>query len=109
MIGVEIEGCDPVYQAYENGDDVVELDDIPDTKATGIAARCAFTSPKTVRALRESGGMVVRITEGELETAMRAIEGDSSLVCGYTSASVFAALNKISIDGNIVCILSGKK
>lgn len=108
MIGVEIEGCDPVYQAYEKGNDFVELDTIPYTKANGIAARCAFTSPKVVRALKESGGMIVRITEEELENAMRVIESDSSLTCGPTSASVFAALSKISVDGNIVCILSGK-
>jgi len=109
MIGVEIGGCDPVYQAYEGGEDFVELDTIPDTKATGIAARCAFTSPKAVGALRESGGMIVRITEGELESAIQEVEHNSSLTCGSTSASVFAALKKISIDGNIVCILSGKR
>jgi len=109
MIGVEIEGCDPVYQAHENGDDFVELEAVPYTKANGIAARCAFTSPKAVRALKESGGMIVRITEGELESAIHTIKSDPSLVCGPTSASVFAALNKISCDGNIVCILSGKR
>ncbi|MCX6733310.1 MAG: pyridoxal-phosphate dependent enzyme [Candidatus Peregrinibacteria bacterium] len=109
MIGVEIEGCDPVYHAHQDDEDFVELNTIPDTKATGIAARCAFTSPKAVRALRESGGMIVRITEKELEDAMLEVENNSSFTCGPTSASAFAALKKISIDGNIVCILSGKR
>lgn len=109
MIGVEIEGCDPVYQAFERGEDFVELDTIPDTKATGIAARCAFTSPKAVRALKESGGMIVRITEKELEEAISEVEHNPLFTCGPTSASVFAALNKISIDGSVVCILSGKR
>lgn len=109
MIGVEIEGCDPVYRAYERGEDFVELDTIPDTKATGIAARCAFTSPKAVRALKESGGMIVRITEKELEEAVWETRDNPSFACGPTSASVFAALKKISIDGNIVCIVSGRR
>ncbi len=109
MIGVEIEGCDPVYRAYECGEDFVELDEIPDTKATGIAARCAFTSPRAVRALKESGGMIVRITEKELEDAIWEIRDNPSFICGSTSASVFAALKKISVAGNVVCILSGKR
>lgn len=100
MIGVEMEGYDPVYHAYENDEDFIELDEMPDTKATGIAARCAFTSPKAVCALEESGGMIVRITDTELESAICVLEADSSLVCGPTSASVFAALGKISISGN---------
>lgn len=109
MIGVEIEGCDPVYQAYKQGVDFVELDSLPFTKATGIAAKCAFTSPKAVRALRESNGTIVRITERELQEAMSRIEREKLFVCGPTSASVFAALEKISIGGNVVCILSGKQ
>ena len=108
MIGVEIIGCDPIYQAYKNGADFVELDRIPQTKANGIAARCAFTSPKAVRALKESKGEIVRITEYELDNAIRYIKDNSSIVCGSTSAAVFAALGKVDINGNIVCLLSGK-
>lgn len=109
MIGVEVSGCDPVYQAVSRNTDYYELDDIPDTLATGIAARAAFTSPKAIAAIRESGGEIIRITEQELISAIKALENHPLLAPEPTSCSVFAALDHLSLNGNIVCILSGGK
>ncbi len=107
MIGVEMVGGDPVYQAIEQGVDFVELEQAPDSLAKAISAKAAFSSPKAVRSIVESGGEVVRITEAELLEEIEVVKGLGVVTPGVAAVSTFAALRRWGGGGRVVCLMSG--
>lgn len=107
MIGVEIKGCDTVYQAMKRNKDFYEFNTIPNTEATGIATRASFSAPKAIKAIKESNGEIICISEKELKNTLSLLKDSNLAHIETTSASVLSALKYITVDGNIVCILSG--
>lgn len=107
MIGIEIQGCDPINQAIKRNKDFYVLDNIPHSAAKAIAAREAFSSPKAIRAIKESNGEIIVITEEELLTEVANVKNIKEISPCISSVSVLAGLRKYNGNGNVVCVLSG--
>ncbi|MBN2566566.1 pyridoxal-phosphate dependent enzyme [Candidatus Woesearchaeota archaeon] len=109
MVGVQIKGADPIAQAIAQGKGCVVLDDAPDSVAEGIVATASYASQKAVRAIMESGGHMVSVSDDEVLVAHKEIIARESLLPEVTSSAVFAAVKRLGCppDAKVVCIMTG--
>lgn len=109
MIGVQVAGAAPIQVALENNVEAVALGEIEDSVAEGIVASESYCSPKAVRALGESGGRVVAVTDEEILAARERVMELSDLEPEVTAAAVYAGLERIPEYRNkrVVCIQTG--
>lgn len=71
------------------------MGDIEDSIAEGIVAQESYSSPKAVRALQESNGYVIEVTDQEIIDALHTVIKTESIIPEPTSAAVYAALPKL--------------
>ena len=109
MIGVQVAGGDPLTQAYLLGKESFSLPDAPDSLAEGIIATESYASAKALKAINESKGMMISVTETEIQEAHEQIQETEDLTPEFTSSSVYAAVKKIKVTLGeiIVCINTG--
>jgi len=109
MVGVQIKKAAPIQIAFQKHKDYVIVKDIEDSIAEGIVAEESYSSPKTVKALNESGGYMIEVTDKEIVAALKSIIKTESIMPEPTSAAAFAAINKLKnkITDNIVVINTG--
>lgn len=111
LIGVQIKGASPIKIALQQRVDYAVLDTVPDSIAEGIIARESYCSPKVIRAIKESRGDIIEVTDAETILALRDIMRTESLIPEATSATVYVALRKLAVNGKkkltIICIQTG--
>jgi len=82
MYAVQAEGCAPIVRAFENGDEFAERWEHAATVATGIRVPKAVGDFLILRAVRESGGAGIAVSE---EAILKAVEDaaheDGFLLC----------------------------
>jgi threonine synthase len=110
MIAVQATGCDPVVQGFIRGLTTVPVHPDPQTVALSIADETA--GAVSLRALRESGGAAVSVTDGAIAAAMRQMAQLGLAVEPSAAASVAAALAEqraghIGADQDVVCMVTG--
>jgi len=65
ITGIQAEGAAPVVHAYRDGlDDVIPVEN-PETIATAIRIGAPVSAPKTLQAVRESGGQMESVSDGD--------------------------------------------
>jgi len=97
MIGVQVNGAAPLKAALDNGKEFEILAKIPESVAEGIIASESYSSPKAVRAIKDSGGSVIEVSENEIKQALKECLKYESLLMEPTSAAAFAAVPKVGI------------
>jgi threonine synthase len=99
MYAVQAEGCAPIVRAFENGDEFAERWENAATVATGIRVPKAVGDFLILRAVRESGGAAIAVSE---EAILKAVEDaardDGFLLCPEGGA-VLAAWRKALNQG----------
>lgn len=95
MVSVQVKDAAPLKTALDQAKNFVVLGDIEDSIAEGIVARESYASPKAIRALQESGGYVIEVTDQEIINALGAVIKTELIVPEPTSAAVYAALPKL--------------
>ena len=99
MYAVQAEGCAPMVRAFEQGQEFAERWDKPATVATGIRVPKAVGDFLILRAVRESGGAAIAVSE---EAILRSVEDaardDGFLFCPEGGA-VLAAWRKAAAQG----------
>ncbi len=108
MIGVQIKNASPIKLAIEKGSDFEIISNIPDSIAEGIVASESYSSPKAIKAIKQSNGHIIEVNDDEIKYSMNEIIKLESLVVETTSATVFSALKKITFkpDEKIVVIIT---
>lgn len=113
ITGVQAEGAAPVVHAYKTGlDDVVPIEN-PETIATAIRIGAPVSAPKTLKAVRKSGGQMESVTDEEILAAQRLLARKEGIGVEPASASTLAVLKKlldsgeIERDERIVCVATG--
>jgi threonine synthase len=71
MVAVQAEGCAPIVRAYERGDDTAKPVPEATTVASGLRVPAAIGDFLMLRAIRESGGTAVTVTDEELLSGAR--------------------------------------
>ncbi len=82
MYAVQAEGCAPIVRAFENGDEFAERWEDAATVATGIRVPKAVGDFLILRAVRESGGAAIAVSEDAILQAVEdAARDDGFLFC----------------------------
>jgi threonine synthase len=99
MYAVQAEGCAPMVRAFEKGEEFAERWENPATVATGIRVPKAVGDFLILRAVRESGGAAIAVSEDAILQAVQdAAHEDGFLFCPEGGA-VLAAWREALAQG----------
>jgi threonine synthase len=93
LVAVQAEGCAPLVRAWERGQDDSEFWQGADTVAAGIRVPKALGDFIVLRAVNETHGACVAVSDGEILNAMGRIARDEGfLICPEGAANLAAAI-----------------
>ncbi|HEX4041818.1 MAG TPA: threonine synthase [Xanthobacteraceae bacterium] len=101
MVAVQAEGCAPMVHAYEAGVEHATRVENAHTIASGIRVPAAIGDFLILRAVRESGGFAIAVSDAAIEAALEeAAREDGFLLCPE-GAATYAAYKKSLADGRV--------
>ncbi len=101
MVAVQASGCAPIVKAFEAGLDHAELWPDAHTVAAGIRVPAAIGDFLILRALRESGGFAVAVSDKEILAAVSEVAREEGLLLCPEGAATFAAYRQALGDGRV--------
>jgi threonine synthase len=99
MVAVQSEGCAPIARAFHSGAEFAEPWENARTMAAGIRVPAAVGDFLMLRALRESGGTAVTVSDEEIDFGTRLITGLEGLFICPEGGAVVAGLRKLVESG----------
>ena len=106
IIAVQVENCDPVVHAWESDLGEVMPVSNPRTIATAIACGDPIDGIAALRAIRESGGEALRVSDEETLDARDKLARNGIFV-EPSGAVAYAGVMKKKLEGTIVCLATG--
>jgi threonine synthase len=100
MVAVQGSNCAPVVESFAAGLDEVRPVSSKGTIADGLDVPGAIMGHGILRAIRESNGTAVAVTEDEILGAFTTC-GATGVTASFESAAVVAALHRLRSDGTI--------
>ncbi|MDT7878072.1 MAG: threonine synthase [Candidatus Caldarchaeales archaeon] len=113
LIGVQAEGASPIVEAVSRQLDYLPQWSNPETIATAIRIGRPINWKKGVRAIRESGGTAVRVSDEEILSALRLLASVEGIATEPAGSAPIAAVRKLVEDGKlgqddrVICIATG--
>lgn len=101
MICVQAEGCAPIHRAWVRGDEFAEPWKDASTYASGIRVPGAVGDFLILRAIRESGGAAVTVSDEEMREWTRRIGAMTGIFCSPEGAATAAAVPHLIETGVI--------
>lgn len=106
ITGVQVENCAPVADAWENNlKEIIPVRN-PRTIATAIACGDPIDGLAALRAIRDSGGFAIKITDNEALLA-RNLLSHNGIFVEPSGAVAYAGYLKNKLEGTVVCIATG--
>lgn len=99
MICVQTVGCMPIVKAYQEGKDRSEFFENAHTVAAGLRVPKALGDFLVLRAVRESGGTCVAVTDEEMMDAAIELGQDEGMFVAPEGGACVAALRKLITSG----------
>jgi threonine synthase len=99
MIAVQAEGCAPIVRAFERGDESAAKVENGTTKLWGLRVPSGIGDRLSLRALRESGGRGVAVSDEQAIDAMRALHRDEGIDATEEGGATLAALRILLAEG----------
>jgi threonine synthase len=97
MYAVQAEGCAPIVRAFERGDEIAERWQNAATVATGIRVPKAVGDFLILRAVRDSRGAAIAVSEDSILQAVEdAAQRDGFLLCPEGGAVLAAWRNALA-------------
>jgi threonine synthase len=113
MISVQATGCAPIVNAFERGTDTAEPVANPKTAALGLRVPGAVGDFLMLRAIRESKGLALAVTEQEWAEGQARLASDAGLFASPEGGATVAALKTllarslVSTDDRVVLFNTG--
>jgi threonine synthase len=101
MIAVQAEGCAPIVKAWEKGDEHAPLWENAHTVASGIRVPIAVGDFLIIRAVRESGGFGMAISDSEIMAMRDAIAAEEGFLLCPEGAATAAAYKRALAEGKV--------
>ena len=111
LISVQAEGCCPINRAVQTGTPWVPMEE--DTLADSIAVGVPRNPDKAIGAIRESHGVAVNVSDGEILSAMgllgrtQGVFGEPAGAAGTAGVKKALELGLIPPDSTVVSIVTG--
>jgi len=100
MISVQAAGCAPIPRAFAAGKEVSEKWENAQTDASGLRVPKAFADFLVLRALRDSGGDAVAVTDDEMRVACEEL-GTEGLFAAPEGGAAWAAARNLAAEGRL--------
>lgn len=113
MCGIQAEGASPIVTAFNGKERDIQPETHPETIATAIRIGNPVNATKALRAIYESGGIAISVTDDQIVEAQRKLARLEGIGVEPASAASVAGLIKLMEDGIIkqdevaVCITTG--
>jgi threonine synthase len=101
MISVQAAGCAPMVRAWERGDEFAEPWEDAATYASGLRVPRAVGDFLILRAIRESGGAAVTVTDDAMRQWTAIVGRLSGVFCAPEGAATAAALPELLRRGHL--------
>jgi threonine synthase len=101
MVVVQAEGCAPMVKALEEGAEHAARWQNAHTFAAGIRVPQAVGDFLILRAVRESGGFAVAVTDDSIAEAWREVAAEEGLLLCPETAATYAAYKQALADGRV--------
>jgi len=98
MVVVQAEGCAPIVRAYEDGAERAVPWEGARTVADGLRVPRALGDFLILRAVRESGGTAVAVSDEDLVAGMREIGSTEGISAAPESGAALAAIKRLVAD-----------
>ena len=95
MVSVQAEGCAPIVRAFEEGADTAPRWENASTVAAGLRVPAAVGDFLMLRALRESGGCAVAVSDEELIDASHRLASQTGIFPAPEGGAVLAGLMQL--------------
>ena len=115
MVSVQAEGCAPIVRAFEEGADTAARWEDASTVASGLRVPAAVGDFLMLRALRESGGCAVAVSDEELIDASHRLASLTGIFPAPEGGAVLAGLmqlverNLVDADERVVLFITGSR
>ncbi|MEM4520530.1 MAG: threonine synthase [Candidatus Bathyarchaeia archaeon] len=110
LIGVQSSGCSPIVNAYLGREEIIEK---PMTRATSILMVNPLRRDLALKAIRESGGLAVAVSDHEILEAEQEMARMEGIFAEPASSATIAALKRllnesvIGVNESVVCLITG--
>jgi threonine synthase len=101
MVSVQAEGCAPIVRAFQSGADSAPAWENPATVADGLRVPRAIGDFLILRAVRESRGMAVAVSDEEMIDGMLDLGGTEGISAAPEGGAALAAIRKLAAEGAI--------
>ncbi len=101
MVSVQAEGCAPIVRAFQEGAERAEPWQNAHTLASGLRVPAAFADRLILRALRESRGTAVAVSDEEILEAQRELAHAEGIFAAPEGAATLAALRRLCQAGEV--------
>ncbi len=111
--GAQAAGCAPVANAFENASGRIRPVAKPDTIAKSIAIGDPGDGAYAIEVARRTGGTVGKVTDTEIQEAIRLLAGKEGIFAEPAGAVTIALMKKLVDEGEIlpdesvVCCVTG--
>jgi threonine synthase len=101
LVAVQVSGCAPIVRAFDAGEDRAEPWTEAWTLASGLRVPSPFADRLILRAVRESGGTAVAVSEEAMLDGMHQLAiGEGCFACPEGGATL-AALHQLRVSGEV--------
>jgi threonine synthase len=101
MFAVQAQGCAPIVRAFAQGSASAEEWPNPATLAAGLRVPSALGDFLMLRALRESDGSALAVSDDDMLAAARELAQSEGVVTSPEGGATLAALKKLLRDGQL--------
>ena len=99
MVAVQAAGCAPMVRAFEAGAERAAFFENAATLAAGLRVPAAFADRLILRALRESGGTAVAVSDDEIPAAQQQLAQAEGVFAAPEGAATVAGLPRLIAGG----------
>lgn len=99
LVSVQASGCAPVVRAFESGASRTQAWEGAATVASGLRVPSPFAGALILRALRETGGTAVAVSEGDMLDGMRTLAREAGCFACPEGGATIAALEAMRASG----------
>jgi threonine synthase len=98
MIAVQAAGCPPIVRAFEQGAPASEFFENAHTLASGLRVPKALGDALALKAVRESNGTAIAVTDGEILEGVSSLAASEGIFAAPEGGACVAACRKLFAD-----------
>jgi len=101
MVSVQAENCAPIVRAFQLGAEKAQPWEAASTLADGLRVPRAIGDFLILRAIRESGGTALSVSDPSMVDGMLAIGAYEGVSAAPEGGAAFVAIQRLAADGSI--------